>query len=47
MNFVNLTTQLESFEAPLDVSGILDAEEPFNGVFIRAPVSICSVGRHF
>jgi 5'-phosphate synthase pdxT subunit len=31
-------SQLESFEAPLNVTGLMNAEEPFNGVFIRAPV---------
>jgi len=31
-------SQIESFEAPLDVSGLIDSEKPFNGIFIRAPV---------
>ncbi|EJD54289.1 SNO glutamine amidotransferase [Auricularia subglabra TFB-10046 SS5] len=31
-------SQVESFEAPLDVDGLRDAEKPFPGVFIRAPV---------
>ncbi|KAI9512754.1 SNO glutamine amidotransferase [Russula earlei] len=31
-------SQVESFEAPLEVSGLRNAEVPFTGVFIRAPV---------
>ncbi|KAF8185183.1 PdxT/SNO family [Pholiota molesta] len=31
-------SQVESFEAPLEVEGLLDSKSPFNGVFIRAPV---------
>ena len=31
-------TQVESFEAPLEVSGLRDASIPFKGIFIRAPV---------
>jgi glutamine amidotransferase PdxT len=31
-------TQVESFEAPLEVSGLRDANIPFMGIFIRAPV---------
>lgn len=32
------TTQVESFEAPLEVTGLRDASIPFMGIFIRAPV---------
>lgn len=35
-----LRAQVESFEAPLEVSGLRDADIPFMGIFIRAPVSI-------
>lgn len=31
-------SQVESFEAPLEVEGLRDSEQPFHGVFIRAPV---------
>ncbi|TFK35085.1 SNO glutamine amidotransferase [Crucibulum laeve] len=31
-------SQVESFEADLDVAGLRDAERPFTGIFIRAPV---------
>lgn len=31
-------SQVESFEAPLEVSGLRDANIPFMGIFIRAPV---------
>ncbi|KAF5363861.1 hypothetical protein D9756_001082 [Leucocoprinus leucothites] len=31
-------SQLESFEADLDVTGLRDSERPFTGIFIRAPV---------
>ncbi|EPS99796.1 hypothetical protein FOMPIDRAFT_50337 [Fomitopsis schrenkii] len=31
-------SQAESFEAPLDVQGLRDPDQPFHGVFIRAPV---------
>ncbi|KAI0301890.1 PdxT/SNO family [Multifurca ochricompacta] len=31
-------SQVESFEAPLEVEGLRDAHMPFTGVFIRAPV---------
>jgi len=31
-------SQVESFEAPLDVDGLREPEKPFKGVFIRAPV---------
>ncbi|KAF8905761.1 SNO glutamine amidotransferase family-domain-containing protein [Gymnopilus junonius] len=31
-------SQVESFEAPLEVDGLRNAEQPFTGVFIRAPV---------
>jgi len=31
-------SQIESFEAPLEVSGLRDAHRPFLGIFIRAPV---------
>jgi len=31
-------SQLESFEAPLEVDGLPDQNHPFPGVFIRAPV---------
>jgi len=33
-------SQIESFEAPLQVSGLRDAHMPFPGVFIRAPVVV-------
>ncbi|KIM42682.1 hypothetical protein M413DRAFT_444357 [Hebeloma cylindrosporum] len=33
-------SQIESFEAPLDVEGLQNPEKPFTGVFIRAPVVI-------
>jgi len=33
-------TQVESFEVPLEVSGLRDANIPFMGIFIRAPVRI-------
>jgi SNO glutamine amidotransferase family len=36
--FTRTRTQVESFEAPLEVSGLRDANIPFNGIFIRAPV---------
>ncbi|OCH93257.1 SNO glutamine amidotransferase [Obba rivulosa] len=45
---VNITrngwgSQVESFEAPLEVEGLRDSNRPFQGVFIRAPVvlSLC------
>jgi len=31
-------SQVESFEAPLSIDGLLDPSTPFMGVFIRAPV---------
>ncbi|KAF8173797.1 glutamine amidotransferase subunit pdxT [Mycena galopus ATCC 62051] len=31
-------SQVESFEAPLDVNGLRDPSNPFIGIFIRAPV---------
>ncbi|KAI0269345.1 SNO glutamine amidotransferase [Gloeopeniophorella convolvens] len=31
-------SQIESFEAPLEVTGLRDAGRPFTGIFIRAPV---------
>ncbi|KAJ6615520.1 SNO glutamine amidotransferase [Mycena sp. CBHHK59/15] len=31
-------SQVESFEAPLDVKGLRDPDIPFTGIFIRAPV---------
>ncbi|KAJ7226639.1 PdxT/SNO family [Mycena haematopus] len=31
-------SQVESFEAPLDVQGLADSSVPFIGIFIRAPV---------
>jgi len=31
-------SQMESFEALLDVEGLKDPQQPFTGVFIRAPV---------
>ncbi|KAH9950112.1 class I glutamine amidotransferase-like protein [Amylocystis lapponica] len=31
-------SQVESFEAPLEVEGLRDSSRPFHGVFIRAPV---------
>ncbi|KAK7053792.1 alpha/beta-hydrolase [Favolaschia claudopus] len=31
-------SQVESFEAPLDVNGLSDPSVPFTGIFIRAPV---------
>ncbi|PCH41729.1 glutamine amidotransferase subunit pdxT [Wolfiporia cocos MD-104 SS10] len=33
-------SQIESFEAPLEVEGMRDPERPFQGVFIRAPVVV-------
>ncbi|KAF7331479.1 SNO glutamine amidotransferase [Mycena kentingensis (nom. inval.)] len=33
-------SQVESFEAPLSVTGLADASVPFTGIFIRAPVVI-------
>ncbi|KAL1747784.1 PdxT/SNO family [Schizophyllum fasciatum] len=33
-------SQVESFEARLQVEGLRDEEEPFTGVFIRAPVIV-------
>ncbi|KAI9466664.1 PdxT/SNO family [Lactarius psammicola] len=33
-------SQVESFEAPLQVSGLRDAHIPFPGVFIRAPIVV-------
>ena len=39
-DFDFLRAQVESFEAPLEVSGLRDADIPFVGIFIRAPVSI-------
>lgn len=41
------TTQVESFEAPLEVSGLRDASKPFTGIFIRAPVSSISFSEAF
>ncbi|KAI0782336.1 glutamine amidotransferase subunit pdxT [Abortiporus biennis] len=31
-------SQIESFEAPLEVEGLRESERPFHGIFIRAPV---------
>ncbi|CAE6438933.1 unnamed protein product [Rhizoctonia solani] len=31
-------SQLESFEADLELSGLVDEGRPFNGIFIRAPI---------
>lgn len=31
--------QLESFEAQLELNGPENPDQPFNGIFIRAPVS--------
>ncbi|KAF8335555.1 glutamine amidotransferase subunit pdxT [Amanita rubescens] len=31
-------SQVESFEAPLQVTGLRDSRRPFTGIFIRAPV---------
>lgn len=31
-------SQVESFEAPLEVHGLRDSARPFSGIFIRAPV---------
>ncbi|KAI0081592.1 glutamine amidotransferase subunit pdxT [Panus rudis PR-1116 ss-1] len=31
-------SQVESFEAPLEVEGLRESERPFHGIFIRAPV---------
>ncbi|KAI0030396.1 SNO glutamine amidotransferase, partial [Vararia minispora EC-137] len=31
-------SQVESFEAPLEVTGLKDPDRPFSGIFIRAPV---------
>ncbi|KAK7676575.1 hypothetical protein QCA50_020451 [Cerrena zonata] len=33
-------SQVESFEAPLEVEGLREPERPFHGIFIRAPVVI-------
>jgi len=33
-------SQVESFEAPLEVDGLRESERPFHGVFIRAPVIV-------
>ncbi|CCM04961.1 uncharacterized protein FIBRA_07158 [Fibroporia radiculosa] len=33
-------SQVESFEAPLEVEALRDSDRPFHGVFIRAPVII-------
>jgi len=33
-------SQVESFEVPLEVSGLRDAHTPFTGLFIRAPVVV-------
>jgi len=33
-------SQVESFEAPLEVQHLKDPSTPFNGIFIRAPVVI-------
>ncbi|RDX41218.1 SNO glutamine amidotransferase [Lentinus brumalis] len=33
-------SQVESFEAPLEVEGLRESNRPFHGVFIRAPVVI-------
>lgn len=33
-----LWAQVESFEAPLEVEGLREANRPFHGIFIRAPV---------
>ena len=34
-------SQVESFEAPLEVEGLREANRPFHGIFIRAPVRPC------
>ena len=34
-------SQIESFEAPLEVEGLRESNRPFHGVFIRAPVRSC------
>ena len=31
-------SQVESFEAPLEVEGLRESNRPFHGIFIRAPV---------
>ncbi|CUA66680.1 putative pyridoxal 5'-phosphate synthase subunit PDX2 [Rhizoctonia solani] len=31
-------SQLESFEAALELNGLADVDRPFNGIFIRAPI---------
>ena len=31
---------MESFEAPLQVTGLRDSRRPFTGIFIRAPVCL-------
>ncbi|KAJ7476942.1 PdxT/SNO family [Mycena galericulata] len=36
-------SQVESFEAPLDVKGLRDPSVPFTGIFIRAPVVLALV----
>ena len=38
MGLTCLLLQVESFEARLQVEGLRDPDEPFTGVFIRAPV---------
>ena len=39
-------SQVESFEAPLEVEGLREANRPFHGIFIRAPVREHSVRRY-
>ena len=39
-------SQVESFEAPLEVEGLREANRPFHGIFIRAPVRKHSVSRY-
>ena len=34
-------SQVESFEAPLEVDGLREPNRPFPGIFIRAPVRPC------
>ena len=40
-------SQVESFEAPLDVEGLRDSKRPFTGIFIRAPVSLPFLSHSF
>jgi 5'-phosphate synthase pdxT subunit len=46
-SFFYTHAQVESFEAPLEVSGLRDANIPFKGIFIRAPVRFIFFSRGF